>query len=287
MDLPLVFMTGPPGPGMGLTALDPTEWLWVDEHWALETEARRQLLGQRLGEVHAMLPGSEPAATEALAMVVDWLRREAPAKLDQARLDDPLPLRAAGQLVQEDLCVMERGADGAYRLTAAVLCFPAHWRLHEKLGRPVREIHAPVPGFAQRLAAPVERLLGGLSTLRPVWRANWSVVETPTLFHPQDRPRLTGLDAHNAGARLWLRVERQTLRRLPASAAVLFTIRTLIRRLDEVAAPAVAAAMAERLRAMGPGMAAYKGMHGLGDALLGWLDRRAAVGAQDDAALDR
>jgi len=41
-------------------------------------------------------------------------------------LDDPLPLRAAGRLVQEDLCLMQKQADGAYALTGAILCFPAH-----------------------------------------------------------------------------------------------------------------------------------------------------------------
>ena len=64
-----------------------------------------------------------------------------------------------------------------------------------------------------------------------MWRANWSVVENATLFHPQPRERLPDLTAENAGEKLWLRVERQTLRRLPASRAVVFTIRTLLRRL--------------------------------------------------------
>ena len=287
MDLPLVFMTGPARPGMGLHALDLDDWLWPDEDRQAEVGLRRELLSERLDEVHAMLPGSAPAAAETLALVAHWLRRRAPLLLDETVLGDPLPLRAAGRLVQEDLCVMERDADGAYRLTAAVLCFPAHWRLREKLGRPLDAIHAQVPGFARHLAPPVARVLAGLTVERPVWRANWSVVESPTLFHPHERPRLADLTAENAGARLWLRVERQTLRRLPCSSAVLFTIRTLVRRLDEVATAPVAAAMAAWLRSMEPGLAAYKGMPRIGEALLGWLDRRAAVGTQDDPALCR
>ena len=97
--------------------------------------------------------------------------------------------------------------------------------------------------------------------------------------------RSADLTAENAGEQLWLRVERQTLRRLPQSRAVVFTIRTLVRRLDEVAAdPGVAGAMAERLREMEPGMAGYKGMPALREPLLAWLD---AACAQQDAALGR
>jgi hypothetical protein len=176
-------------------------------------------------------------------------------------------------LAQEDFCLMQAQGDGSYALTAALLCAPAHWRLAEKLGRPLAAIHAPVPGFAAKLAGPADRFFANLAVERPVWRANWSVVETPALFHPHPREPLPGLTAENAGELLWLRVERQTLRRLPRSRAVVFTIRTLLRRLGEIAAErTVAGAMAARLREMEPGMAAYKGMGQLREPLLGWLD---------------
>ena len=58
--------------------------------------------------------------------------------------------------MQEDLCLMQRGAAG-YRLVA-VVCFPAHWRLADKLGRPLEAIHEPVPGFGERLAPTVDRI---------------------------------------------------------------------------------------------------------------------------------
>ena len=106
------------------------------------------------------------------------------------------------------------------------------------------------------------------------------MVETPVLFHPQPREPLLDLTAENAGEKLWLRVERQTLRRLPQSRAVVFTIRTLVRRLDEVAAdPVVAGAMAARIREMEPGMAGYKGMPVLARAAARLARRRVAAPA--------
>ena len=128
---------------------------------------------------------------------------------------------------------MQRGEAG-YRLVAAVLCFPAHWRLADKLGRPLELIHAPVPGFGERLAAPVDRFFGNIRVERPVWRVNWSLVDTPTLFlPPEHRGHPREIAAERAGEELWLRVERQTLRRLPRSGDVVFGIHTYVEPLAE------------------------------------------------------
>jgi dimethylamine monooxygenase subunit A len=266
MQIPLVFLNGPWKLAMGLNALDPADWLWRDDTFAAETAQRLALLAERPAEVLTMLPKATPAAAELVAMV------EAHQGLPPS--DEGSLARLAG-LVQEDFCVMQATPERTYALTAALLCAPAHWRLAEKLGRRMSEIHRPVPGFAKRLGGPADRFLANLMVERPVWRANWSVVESPVLFHPQPREPVPGITAENAGERLWLRVESQTLRRLPDSQAVVFIIRTLVRRLDEICAdPVVARAMALRIGEMEPGMAGYKGMPALRGPLLGWLAGR-------------
>jgi hypothetical protein len=224
----------------------------------------------------------------------DWLWPDElfASEAQPSQTGDAAPLARLGIAAQEDFCLLQRRADGTYALTAAVLCFPAHWRLRDKLGRPLDEIHAPVPGFAARLGTPVARFFDSLAVERPAWRANWSVVESPDLFHPGQRPALSDLSAENAGARLWLRVERQTLRRLPATRAVVFTIRTLIEPLARtVRRPGAAQAMAERFAEMDVAMAAYKGLPPIRAPLLAYLRRHAeAAGrpvAQNDAAPDR
>ena len=98
------------------------------------------------------------------------------------------PCADLAALAQEDFCVMQAGEDGAYALTAALLCAPAHWRLAEKLGRPLGEIHAPVPGFNARLGGPADRFFAEprRSSGRSGGRTGrWS--RAPTLFHPQPR----------------------------------------------------------------------------------------------------
>ena len=115
-------------------------------------------------------------------------------------------------------------------------------------------------------------------------RLNWSLAETPEPFMPF-RHRREGLTAANAGERLWLRVERQTLRRLPACGDVMFTIRTHITPLAEVAAvPGAAAGLAARVARLPPDLAAYKGLPPIRDALLGYLEAAVrAADAEDDA----
>ena len=112
-----------------------------------------------------------------------------------------------------------------------------------------------------------------LRAQRPVWRINWGLVTDPALFQP-DPPVDAGRDITpaNAGERLWLRLERQTLRRLPRSGDVLFTIRIYVEPLaalaeDEEKRVGLAAA----LHALAPGMRGYKGVEPFLDAALGWL----------------
>jgi hypothetical protein len=242
--------------------------------------------------VFAALPESATGQEEVLELLLDHLPARFPSLFERCGADlvrrrtgerfesDPArPLLAVGRMVQEDFCLMQKSPAG-YRLVAAVLCFPAHWRLADKLGRPLDAIHEPVPDFADRMARPVDRFFSALQVERPVWRTNWSLVDTPELFRPPEhRTRPRTIDAARAGEQLWLRVERQTLRRLPRSGSVLFGIRTYVEPLAEVTAdPEVAQALADRVREMPARMAAYKGIVAIRAPLLAYLDRRAAEG---------
>lgn len=299
-DMPLVFMEGPYRLAMGLRALDPAAWFWITDTYEDEIAEKCRLLAERPEEVLAVLPEAAEACSELLDLMIDHLPEHHPehftrveggiavhAQGERITRDVREPLRWAGLLVQEDLCLMGAGAEGAYRLTAASLCFPSRWRLADKLGRPLREIHGGVPGFGERLGTPVDRFFSALTVDRPVWRANWSVQDDPELFQPipKQHMRRVELDGADVGDHLFLRVERQTLRRLPRSGQVLFTIHTMVRPLAEVARlPGAAAALAARIGEMPEPMLGYKNMLGMRPALVGWLERQAAVHAQDPAA---
>jgi hypothetical protein len=73
-------------------------------------------------------------------------------------------------------------------------------------------------------------------------------------------------------------MERQTLRRLPRTGDILFTIRVLLRPLHALATrPEDAAALAATLRALPPAMQRYKSLAPFLDAVLAWLEHVVAL----------
>jgi Haem-dependent oxidative N-demethylase, alpha subunit-like len=291
------FRPGPFQLSMGLAPLDPRDWIEPDEHLASELREKARLLHERHHEVFAAFPAAAAGSAEVLALLVDYLPSRFPTLYRRvgARLDHLVtgqswhlgaatlhPLDLAGRLVQEDLCLMHcpQGAD-TYHLVGASVCFPTRWRLADKMGKSVGTIHAPVPGYAEQLATPMDRVFHRLKTERPVWRLNWGLTDNPALFQPTGHGRLeynARITPQNAGEMLWLRMERQTLRRLPGSGDVLFTIRVHIRPLHTLAAhPQRAAALAAAVRAFPQAMQQYKSLPPFLDALLVWLDRVAST----------
>ncbi len=277
---------------MGLTASKAEDWIELDDRYVAEMAERRALLAERHGDVFSALPASDDARVE----VLELLSRHLPARYpDWFRLDGTFlhngltgedwnlaapacdPLELAGRLVQEDLCLIQPGAEGPL-LTAAVLCFPSRWRLAEKIGRPLAAVHGPVPLYADRLAGPVDRFMDRVKTGHIAARLNWSVLDDPALFQVGGKYRdgvNEAITAENAGEALFLRVERQTLRRLPRSGAVLFTIRVHVYPLSLIVAGRnQARKLAAAVRALPAEIGRYKSLGMFRDALLEYLDRQ-------------
>ena len=289
----LPFETGPYRMTLGLTTVPETAWFEIDRLYPAEMAERRQLLAERHADVFAAEPVSLAARAETLRMVSASLCRHHPGwfSLDSRQLRNGLtgetwdfahppcdPLELAGRLVQEDLCLVQMAEAGPV-FTAGVLCFPSRWRLREKIGRQLAEVHGPVPLYANRLARPVDRFMEHVKAGPIASRLNWSVVDDPALFQPAGKWRVDGnpaVTAANAGQMLWLRVERQTLRRLPETGAVLFGIRVHGYRLDAVIDTADRAEnLAAAVRALPEETGRYKSLPAFQAALLGWLDGRA------------
>ncbi len=287
----LPFEAGPWRMAMGLVAAPFSALLEIDGDYAEQMALRRRLLAERHAEVFAALPGSEPARQATLALLAAHLPEHYPQWFSRAgeRLLNRLtgeewdltalpcdPLELAGRLVQEDLCLMEPDPAGP-RLAAAMLCFPTRWRLGEKLGRPIGAIHAPVPFFAERLGAPVERFMEMLKPGRLVERFNWSILDDPALFQPHGHGRIEP-DPAITPEKLWLRVERQTLSRLPGLATVLFTIKIHQYPITAISdRPGIAARLAAAIRALPRETTRYKSLLPFRDALLAFLDGRSAA----------
>jgi len=289
------FEPGPYRMALGLTTVPDSQWFEIDRLYPDEMHQRRRLLAERHADVFAATSGSEAARREALAAIVAnltihhqaWFVRAGDSLHNHLtgeawHLPDPGcdPLECAGRLVQEDLCLIQTTDTGPL-FTAGVLCFPSRWRLREKIGLPLAAVHGPVPFYAERLARAVDRFMRQVKPGHIASRLNWSVLDDPALFQPTGKwqqaanPAIT---AANAGERLHLRVERQTLRRLPDSEAILFGIRVHTGKLSRVvASPDECAHLAAAVRALPDDVMHYKSMLPFTAAVLAWLDARSGV----------
>jgi hypothetical protein len=282
-----------PPMAIGLKALDLAEWIEPDEHLAGELVEKERLLKDRHAEVYAERPDSRTAQQEVLALLIEHLPRAHPDvyRRDGSRIHiipagvsievanpDEAPLECASRLVQEDLVLMARG-DTGWQLAAASLCFPSTWVLAEKFGRDMDGIHKPVPGYAEHIGPRLLRIFDNLQVERPVWRLNWSIYDSPELYAPRRRPgpRIWLAEGVVADANCFIRVERQTLRKLPDSGYILFTIKVL---LDPLAAlgrhpegPQLAQGLKSQLQMLDTAQLAYKGLVESRDLLVEALGR--------------
>lgn len=201
---------------MGTRALGDRPWLLVDEKAPIELARRAELLDQRRDEVLQTPDEARAAADELLSMV-------AAEGVPVGGSPEAHPLDRLGRSVQEDLCLLRRG-DEEWELGAGVLCFPSNWRLVDKIGRPLREVHGPTAGYDPVLADRVTNLLDRLGD-QTVLRRNWFVYASDELFQPDRRSMDVVVPADRCLDEMVIRSERQTLRRLPETGWIVFTIR--------------------------------------------------------------
>lgn len=245
---------------IGMSPLDLRDWIEPDGNLARDLAEKDSLLAGRRAVVFRHTPGSDAAQRETLELLAAFLPARFP-HLYTARegaievagrpvhLDEDAPLLVASRLVQEDLCLMVNG-DSGWRLAAASLCFPSTWSLEEKIDRDMNDIHVNVPGFPGRMHDMVRRIFDNLKVEFPVRRLNWSIYGDGALHHPESKSDpLERFPEHlPALARAHIRVERQTLRKLPQTQAILFTIRVHSDPIAQLAGRPDGRALARALR---------------------------------------
>jgi hypothetical protein len=274
----------------GLSTLpDQRDWLVGDASLSADLWLKDRLLREERQQVFVELDESTRAQAEARDLVVrhvetyqrdhyqiDGNTIRALPDGPKIAIDRPAPpLETAARLVQEDLCVLEcRGGD--WILTAGAVCFPTRWDLPSKLGLPLLDVHARVPGYADRLATSTDRFFDHMQPGRIFQRGNWSLLDDPELFQPVRKLRdetNEEITPTNAGTQVWLRREHQTLQRLPSCGAALFTLRVMRAPLGEVASDIDSAVrLAAGIRAMPNDLQHYKSLPAIREAVLGYLD---------------
>ena len=264
---------------IGLGQLDPDRWIEPDDELDRYLAEKDRVLAAHRDHVFVEEEDTRPAQAEVLQLVSEFVTRRHPERYRRQGDDievstrrialgdaSTAPLLRAGALVQDDLVIMRRRESG-WHLVAGYVSFPSSWSLPEKFGRRMEDIHAPVPGFGEgsRNAALINRMFDNLQPDRPVLRFNWSINPDADLYYPASKAHGALPDGHELSLdTTFARVERQTVRRLPMSGDILFTIRiyndplAAVRTLHNAAE--VAATFADQLEELTDTQAAYKGL---------------------------
>ena len=265
-DDPLFFVFKNEIPGkvkMHTRPLKSDDWVFIDRTYPAQMKLRRELLQSHYNEVFVTNDDQSTvlAKQELLEVLIDFLPKRFPDKFEArpGRIynkvlkefisadpnDEMDALIRCGELTQEDWCIMEYKEDcDAYVLTAGIVYFPMRWSLQEKFNQPMKGIHKPVEGFQKHLVKKVYDLFKAMSPNAPVWRGNWAVfndLEGPLdLYSPAGHEERNDSNAEFVyqgddvtGKLLTFRVEYQTLWKMPKTKAIVFSIRTYQRYLEE------------------------------------------------------
>ncbi|CAK7219085.1 hypothetical protein SBRCBS47491_003724 [Sporothrix bragantina] len=285
---------------MGLRTVSPDAWIELDNHFPKYHAKKADRLANRLEKcVH-----TDPTAWDASIELLDELVRYLPARYPTLYRRTPVgidnlwsgesfnvvqrplaedPMAIAARLVQDDLALMIEGEDGRYYLRGGAILLAGFWRLSDKLGMPLEEIHtsADVPQYREKLHRGMSNFFTRLRCGQTYCRNNYFIQVDDDLawsgsIGAEDDEVVSWSTAEKDRAveHHWFRSERQSLRRLPKSKAVVFTIRTYFHPVTELAQEDyVPGRLASAVRSWSDDVAKYKGRDKYGRVLCEYLDR--------------
>ena len=292
---------------MGLLKISEGEWFEIfdQQERAFQMAEKRKLLASSHGNIFMADPAAFMASKEVLDLMLKHLptvrpdlysrknqtiRLEPHSKFEAEEWSTDLkkdglhPLDLAARLVQEDLIIMlpsetkQARTSAGWWLAAGSVAFPSRWSLKKKFGLPMDIIHAPVPFYKEQIQTAVNNFFNQMPRDEIYARRNWSLYDNPSLRHDgTEQPNkisVKNIDSSNAGERLWLRVERQTIRKLKETGAILFTIRIHLRQLKHIVSfDGIASRLSKALSALPPEMQSYKQTDVFADSAQAYLNK--------------
>ncbi|CAF1326289.1 unnamed protein product [Adineta ricciae] len=286
---------------MGISRMNWDEWIELDNQWnKYHQEKLSRLSSERSSRLCQLSSEAEDAALETMELLSEYLVYRYPSLFQYENNDKskirikitgeiyPIrslnPLKYASLLIQDDLALMIEGNDGQYYLKGGSIVLPGFWRLEDKFQMPLSQIHmsGDVPKFEEKLKFSMERFFQKMAPQHPVVRYNYFIQTDGNLAWSssigcEDQ---FGIGWSNAKQnppieQIYFRSERQTLRRLPRSEAILFTIHPYFIPLIEIAQePGVPGRLASAIRSWPDDVSHYKGKQAYEDVILKYLDEK-------------
>jgi len=180
---------------------------------------------------------------------------------------------------QGDFSMQDQRDDDLW-LDGGMITSQADWSLDFNIGMPFKTWHGPVPkAHEMGVFDRALKFLLHLQLGRPVRRLNWTMTINPRLDtspdnYPHWGPDRLSVTPENVAQKVYLRVELQTLFRLPRSNAILFGIRCYLISLEEIGRVEKWRKRLHRvLRDLDPALVDYKGMTRFRPMAVEWLSQ--------------
>jgi len=270
------YKNGEGGVKIDLEPIDNSNWLEIDNLFESEIAQKRTLYQSHYDEVYQEVPESSESQSELLEILENHLKQYHPNHKISLESESS-SLKKASLMIQEDLVLMLPKED-EYYLGAASLCAPSNWSLKEKFNKSLIKVHEFVPSYAEKIGTRVNSFFSNLPKERIFQRFNWSVYEDSSLFQPTKSKshieRSKSINKNNAGNRLFIRVERQTIRRLPSTLSIVFTIRVHVDPLSSIRNNlSLLADLKLAVMNLDDDMKRYKSIDQIENPLKDWLDQ--------------
>jgi hypothetical protein len=126
--------------------------------------------------VLAYLPGSELACKEITEMALQFLCARHPQYFslsedtergyvfhngilnNETVINSMHPLHVLLENVPEDFaCMLRNPEDGCYYFRAGIICSSLGWNVDTKIGLQLKEIHAPIPDYKEKMEFSMDR----------------------------------------------------------------------------------------------------------------------------------
>ncbi|CAG7948146.1 unnamed protein product [Penicillium salamii] len=236
---------------MSLTKLETDWWIELENTYTSRIAQRKELFAKHGTNVLNAMPGSELACKELMEMVLQFICARYPqyfTLVDGHILQNRIlgteqdvtakpPLEVLLDNVPEDFGIMLRDeTTGFYFLRAAVICSSLGWNVASKVGKQLHEIHETIPDYKEKMQFSMDRFFTKMPTEKPIQRGSWGLeIEQPLYMPPGDPHELARLSQREDLTidECHLRVDWQTLRRLPLSGAVVFNFKALFTPIRE------------------------------------------------------
>ncbi|KAL2680358.1 hypothetical protein Neosp_007955 [[Neocosmospora] mangrovei] len=236
---------------MAIKSDTASELITIDRDYLDRIQLRKSLIQTQGQMVHGCVPTGVDAVNELYTHLAQYLPKRYPTmfklSVDSSQLqnlvtgdahsttppvDHGSALRIMGTTVEEDLFILKPTPEG-HQCVAFMCCFPSGWNPASKLGKHMGQIHSNVPSY-NKIGPSMERFFTKLEVGKNVKRTN-----------------------------TYLRIELQTLSRLPETHSILFSFKTYLYPLREIKEEGLGEEFATAIEGLekgnAPGMWKYKG----------------------------